>query len=318
MHRSRLAVALIALATLSLNAGTVVQFRTVLGDVEVELYDAQKPITSTNFVRYVADGAYRDMFFHRAVPNFVIQGGGFFVTNYSTGGRGLAAIPSRPTITNEYGVGPFLSNVKGTIAMAKSSNPNSANSQFFINLQDNRSLDNITNSGGFTVFGRVINGTNTLARLNSFASYLGITNASQIPLGATNIILDGRNGNPFSPLGELPLLGLSTAANGSRFIGLEALIFCDVSLLDVRVRNRQDGLTEVTWNPVAGRTNYVEYTTEFPPKWQSLTNLPPSAIPATVYAGPDLPNNSAPKTYPTAVVDPSGDPNRFYRVRATY
>ena len=168
------------------------------------------------------------------------------------------------------------------------------------------------------MFGRVISGTNTLAKWNGFTSYLTITNSIQIPIGATSIIVDARNGNPFSPLGELPLRGLSTSTTGTRFISLDDLVYCDVTLLRVRVRNRQDGLTEVTWNPVAGRTNYVEYTTEFPPKWQSLTNLPPSAIPATVYAGPDLPNNSAPKTYPTAVVDPSGDPNRFYRVRATY
>jgi len=309
MHRSRLAVALIALATLSLNAGTVVQFRTVLGDVEVELYDAQKPITSTNFVRYVADGAYRDMFFHRAVPNFVIQGGGFRVANPGTPSNTVANVTTRANITNEYGVGPFFSNVAGTIAMAKTADPNSANSQFFINLQNNTSLDSTANSGGFTVFGRVISGTNTLSAWNSFTRYVAATT----PTNAPNLIV-----NAGSPFGELPLLKLATRTDGTRFVSLDDLIYCDVTLLRVRVRNRQDGLTEVTWNPVAGRTNYVEYTTEFPPKWQSLTNLPPSAIPATVYSGPDLPNNSAPKTYPTAVVDPSGDPNRFYRVRATY
>lgn len=312
MHRSRLAVALIAFATLSLNAGTVVQFRTVLGDVEVELYDTEKPITSTNFVRYVADGAYRDMFFHRAVTNFVIQGGGFRIADFVTPSNTVAAVTnvtSRANITNEYGVGPFLSNVAGTIAMAKTANPNSANSQFFINLQTNTNLDSTSNSGGFTVFGRVISGTNTLSAWNSFTRYVAATT----PTNAPNLIV-----NAGSPFGELPLLKLATRADGTRFVSLDDLVYCDVTLLRVRVRNREDGLTEVSWNPVAGRTNYVEYTTEFPPNWQSLTNLPPEAIPAKVYSGPDLPSDSAAKTYPAVVVDPSGNPNRFYRVRATY
>lgn len=309
MQRSRIGVALFALATLSLQAGTVVQFRTVLGDVEVELYDTEKPITSTNFVRYVADGAYRDMFFHRAVPNFVIQGGGFRVANFGTPSNTVANVTSRANITNEYGVGPFFSNVAGTIAMAKTADPNSANSQFFINLQTNTSLDSTNNSGGFTVFGRVISGTNTLTAWNSFIRYVAATT----PTNAPNLIV-----NAGSPFGELPLLKLATRTDGTRFVDLADLVYCDVTLLRVRVHTRQDGLAEVTWNPVAGRTNFVEYTTEFPPNWQALTNLPPEAIPAKVYAGPDLPSDSAAKTYPAVVVDPSGDPNRFYRVRATY
>jgi hypothetical protein len=101
-------------------------------------------------------------------------------------------------------------------------------------------------------------------------------------------------------------------------VDLEDLVFCDISLLNVQVARRQDGAAEIRWNPVAGRTNFVEFTTEFPPVWQALTNLPPEALPSQVYSGPAQPSDDAVKTPPTLVVDPNGDPNRFYRVRATY
>lgn len=299
---------LVAVHTAS--AGTVVQFRTVFGTVDVELYDADKPITSANFLRYVTAGAYQNMFFHRVVPNFVIQGGGFRVTNRGTTNALANSVPIRPAITNEFGVGPFLSNVAGTIAMAKTSDPNSASSQFFFNLRNNATaLDNITNSGGFTVFGRVIRGTNVLENWNGFTRY----NSQTTPTNAPNLIV-----NAGSPYNELPVLQLRTATNGSRFVDLDDLVYCDISLLNVQVSRRQDGTAEIQWNPVAGRTNFVEFTTEFPPVWQALTNLPPEALPSQVYSGPAQPSDDAVKTPPTVVIDPNGDPNRFYRVRATY
>ena len=114
------------------------------------------------------------------------------------------------------------------------------------------------------------------------------------------------------------VLQLQTATNGSRYVDLADLVFCDISLLNVQVAHRSDGTAEIRWNPVAGRTNFVEFTTEFPPVWQALTNLPPEALPAKVYSGPALPPDDAVRTPPTLVIDPNGDPNRFYRVRATY
>lgn len=291
-------------------AGTVVQFRTVFGTVDVELYDTEKPITSANFLRYVTDGSYTEMFFHRVVPNFVIQGGGFRAINRGATNAMATAIAVRPSITNEYGVGPFLSNEAGTIAMAKSADPNSASSQFFFNLRNNATaLDNTNNAGGFTVFGRVIRGTNVLEKWNGFTRYNSLTT----PTNAPNLIVNA--GNPYN---ELPVLQLRTATNGSRFLDIEDLVYCDISLLNVQVAHRSDGAAEIRWNPVAGRTNFVEFTTEFPPVWQALTNLPPEALPAKVYSGPAQPSDDAVKTPPTVVIDPNGDPNRFYRVRATY
>src|SRR6266567_1981271 len=143
--------------------GTLAQFRTVFGDIEVELYDQDKPVTVQNFIRYVQSGLYSDMFMHRVVTNFVIQGGGIFVEYRNTSSNTLAYIPTFPAVTNEFKVGKFYSNTYGSIAMAKTADPNSATSQFFFNLANNSgSLDDTNNSGGFTVFGHVIGGTNNL------------------------------------------------------------------------------------------------------------------------------------------------------------
>ncbi len=126
---------------------TNVLVETPLGDFEIELFDTQAPRTVFNFLNYVNDGDYTGSFMHRSVNNFVIQGGGFTFIDGELGN-----VPEDPPILNEFG----LSNLRGTVAMAKlSGNPNSATSEWFINLADNSAnLD--TQNGGFTVFGRVV------------------------------------------------------------------------------------------------------------------------------------------------------------------
>src|SRR5213596_629688 len=109
------------------SAGTLAQFRTVFGDIEVELYDQDKPVTVQNFIRYVQSGAWSQMFIHRCEPNFVIQGGGYYVANRSTTNQFISSVTNYGTIVNEFAVGRRFSNVYGTIAMAKQSgNTNSA------------------------------------------------------------------------------------------------------------------------------------------------------------------------------------------------
>ena len=293
-------------------AGTVVQFRTPVGDIEAECYDAAKPVTTTNFLRYVADGAYNGMFFHRSVPDFVIQGGGYRVANRGTANAGIERIPSRAPITNEFKVGPFLSNIAGTLAMAKTSDPNSATSEFFFNLKDNTALDATNNSGGFTVFARVIRGAETFVRLNSYQYYPVTTN---FPDTVTNRIV-----NAGSPFGELPITRLGFNASGGRTVLLSDLVFCDVTLLGVRVARTENGAAQVQWNPVANRTNVVEYTDVLPPQWQTLRAVPPSELPATVYGGNGVPADGTPLNLPSLTVAdaPDAPPQRFYRVRATY
>ncbi len=129
---------------------TIVSLQTSQGVIEIQLYDQAAPITVSNFLAYVRSGAYNDSLIHRSVPGFVIQGGGFFWNNTTSK---VLEIPSRGPIKNEFSA--TRSNLRGTIAMAKfGGDPDSATSQWFINLADNAStLDG--QNGGFTVFGRV-------------------------------------------------------------------------------------------------------------------------------------------------------------------
>ena len=130
----------------SAQAATVL-IRTTLGDIELELLEAQAPVTTANFLNYINDDDYLQSFIHRSVPGFIIQGGGFrFVEGSSQ------SVQADSPIVNEFSV----SNIRGTVAMAKlSGNPDSATSQWFINLSDNSSnLDD--QNGGFTVFARVL------------------------------------------------------------------------------------------------------------------------------------------------------------------
>lgn len=119
---------------------------TPLGEIELELLEADAPNTVANFLRYIENDRYEKTFIHRSVPGFVIQGGGYRFIN-----GGAPGVELYESIDNEFKV----SNTRGTVAMAKrGGDPDSANSQWFINLDDNTSLD--SNNGGFTVFARVV------------------------------------------------------------------------------------------------------------------------------------------------------------------
>lgn len=143
---TRLLIGLMMLLPFCASA-TNVMVQTPLGNFEIELLDDIAPGTVANFLNYVNDGDYDQSFVHRSVAGFVIQGGGF---NFVDGE--LGNVPVDPPIANEFN----LSNLRGTVSMAKlPDNPNSATSQWFVNLADNsEGLD--TQNGGFTVFGRVV------------------------------------------------------------------------------------------------------------------------------------------------------------------
>lgn len=132
-------------------AGTTVRLETTRGVIEVELDEARAPRTVANFLAYVKAGHYDGTIFHRVIPGFVIQGGGFT--------RDFVQKPTNPPIPNEAANG--LRNERGTIAMARTANPDSATAQFFINLKHNAFLDHrdATPEGiGYCVFGRVTGG----------------------------------------------------------------------------------------------------------------------------------------------------------------
>ena len=130
---------------------------TSLGEFVLELESTRSPITSANFLKYVNDGYYSQTVFHRVIANFMVQGGGF--TGVPIGSSNSKTGAVYQPITLEAPTATGLSNTLGTIAMARTSVPNSATSQFFINVADNTDLD--TSGGGYAVFGRVISGVST-------------------------------------------------------------------------------------------------------------------------------------------------------------
>ena len=227
-------------------AGTLVQFRTTFGDIEVELYDQDKPVTVQNFLRYVQNGLYTNEFSHRLIPYFVLQGGGYTLTTNT-----VSAIPTYPPIINEYGLGNQYSNVYGTIAMAKlGGDTNSATSQWFFNLTNNPFLDAHDTNDFFVVFGHVIHGTNILNLFNNFQYYTGTQ--------SSNLIANEESFNP--AFGDLPLLyPVLTSTN---------FVFLDITLLQVAITN--SGGEQISWNSVTGLTNIVEFTTNLPPIWNTL------------------------------------------------
>jgi peptidyl-prolyl cis-trans isomerase A (cyclophilin A) len=133
----------------------VVRFETSLGGFTVELYPEKAPISVANFLRYVDGGFYAGTIFHRVISGFMIQGGGFTPDMVKKDTN--APIPLE--------VGKGLSNLRGTLAMARTSDPNSATSQFFVNVVNNRRLDNL--GGGYAVFGKVIEGMEVVDKIRA-------------------------------------------------------------------------------------------------------------------------------------------------------
>ena len=134
-------------------AGPKVEFKTTMGNFVVELDADKAPKTTANFLSYVKSGFYNGTIFHRVIDGFMIQGGGFTPD--------LVQKPTNAPVVSEAQNG--LKNQAYTIAMARTSDPDSATAQFFINVKDNQGLDYPNAMGnGYTVFGKVISGTQTI------------------------------------------------------------------------------------------------------------------------------------------------------------
>lgn len=147
-------------------AGPQVRLDTSLGPITVELADDKAPKTVANFLGYAREGFYNGTIFHRVIDSFMIQGGGFTAD--------FQQKPTRAPIGNEADNG--LKNVRGSIAMARTGDPHSATAQFFINVKDNPALDyrSSTQQGwGYTVFGKVIDGMDTVDKIRKVATGAG-------------------------------------------------------------------------------------------------------------------------------------------------
>lgn len=164
-------ISFFAVLTLSLSAAMAQQdatgkpqvtIHTNHGDIKLELYPEESPVTVANFLQYANDGYYEGTVFHRVISHFMIQGGGLTLAENGQG-NSLVPKPTRDPIINEANNG--LKNERGTIAMARTNDVNSATSQFYINVEVNGSLDftsdinpDDSRAWGYTVFGRVIDG----------------------------------------------------------------------------------------------------------------------------------------------------------------
>jgi cyclophilin family peptidyl-prolyl cis-trans isomerase len=133
----------------------MVRFETTHGDITIELFEKDAPISAENFLKYVDEGFYDGAIFHRIVPGFVIQGGGLDTD--------FGSKKTRPPIKNEATNG--LKNERGTLSMARTNDINSGTSQFFVNLKDNGSLDHKSGNYGYAVFGRVTEGMDVVDKI---------------------------------------------------------------------------------------------------------------------------------------------------------
>lgn len=223
LKKSKIIAGALLGAALSLSTvanATVVEVRTNVGNFQINLFDQETPETVENFLSYVNSGSYANAVFHRSVPGFVLQGGGFAYNNTFPPNSIAAGSP----VVNE----PVLSNVRGTIAMAKvGGNPNSATNQWFVNAVNNAgNLDN--QNGGFTVFGQVLGDgmdvVDEILALNRF--------------------------NYGSPFDTLPLKDFTAeqASSGAEPTGDNLIVISDIVIIDSTV------VTNPNLNPVRNTT----------------------------------------------------------------
>ncbi len=177
--------ATLLLATLALSAGVAlaaepaapkVKFATSEGDFVVEVYPDKAPKTVENFLQYVKDKHYDGTIFHRVINNFMVQGGGYDGAYAEKKTRAPVVHEGREALAKG---GP--KNVVGTLAMARTNDPNSASSQFFINVKDNDFLNPSTQAPGYTVFGKVISGMDVVNKIKSVPTGSGGPFPSDVP-----------------------------------------------------------------------------------------------------------------------------------------
>ena len=166
-----------AAAAVSLNAwagNSIVEMKTSQGTVEIELFNDKAPISAKNFEDYAKADFYSGTIFHRVIPGFMIQGGGMNAQ--------MEEKPAKAPIKNESYNG--LKNTRGTLAMARTNDPNSATSQFFINTVDNDFLNKSAMNAGYAVFGKVIKGMDVVDKIEKVpAINRGVhQNVPQVPV----------------------------------------------------------------------------------------------------------------------------------------
>jgi len=170
---SLVATGAFAQGTIEITDRATVHIETSKGTIVVELDAARAPLTVQNFLQYVVEGHYEGTIFHRVAASFVAQGGGYLPD--------LTSKPAERTVPNESGNG--LNNVRGTIAMARQSDPHSAAAEFYFNLVDNSaSLDPRPSRWGYTVFGRIVEGLDVMDLIGGVPTGAGGTFDRDVPI----------------------------------------------------------------------------------------------------------------------------------------
>jgi len=164
----------IATSTFAQNAPQV-RFATTAGDFVVEVYPDKAPKTVANFLQYVTDKHYDGTVFHRVIDNFMVQGGGFDAKYVQKSVRAPVVHEGREAMAKG------LKNTVGTLAMARTNDPQSATAQFFINVADNAFLDPSAQSFGYTVFGKVVSGMDVIQKIKTTPTGAGGPFPTDVP-----------------------------------------------------------------------------------------------------------------------------------------
>jgi cyclophilin family peptidyl-prolyl cis-trans isomerase len=201
-----------------------------IGQMTVQLNDTAKPDSVRNFLSYVQSGSYSNTFLHRCVSNFVLQGGGYFVSDPASLSPmiGYATVTRFAAISNEFSVGPVLPNEYGTLALAKRpGDPHSATSEWFFNLADNSAEFGPANNGGYVVIGRVIEQTNYLTGNTNLLDLFANRSPGQ---GTVNLtVFYGTNASIFT---DLPV----------NYVGATAPRYADLFTVEITAPNAPDGV----------------------------------------------------------------------------
>jgi len=178
------AVTAVALPAISMPAAAEdivkVQMQTSLGNIDLELYKDKAPVTVENFITYIEGGHYNGTIFHRVIKNFMIQGGGYT--------KDMSMKATLPPIKNEADNG--LDNDRGTIAMARRPQKDSATSQFFINTKDNDFLNHGKRDFGYAVFGKVTKGMDVVDAIEAVKTLPGDRPANAVVINKVSVIND--------------------------------------------------------------------------------------------------------------------------------
>jgi peptidyl-prolyl cis-trans isomerase A (cyclophilin A) len=185
--------------------GPVVVVETTLGTIRIALYKEQAPLSVDNFLKYVRAHHYDGTIFHRVIPGFMAQGGGFTPD--------MKEKPTRPPLRNEARNG--LRNSRGTVAMARTNDPNSATSQFFVNVRDNHRLDFGIGGAGYAVFGEVIEGMEVVDKMVTVATTTKGDDFKDVPITPI-FIKTAREGAPLPSAPTTPRPASMPAPGGSK------------------------------------------------------------------------------------------------------